>query len=110
MAQPESSEIITNRTVLRGRGQVTLPAQVRLQAGIREGDNLIVTVEDGRIMLTPATLIPSDQAWFWTPEWQAGERQVEVDLAAGHPGHVFDTDEEFLGAIAAAVDDPAVLQ
>lgn len=25
-----------------------------------------------------------DQAWFWTPEWQAMEREAEDDLAAGH--------------------------
>ncbi|WP_435589786.1 hypothetical protein [Micromonospora aurantiaca (nom. illeg.)] len=24
-----------------------------------------------------------DQAWFWTPEWQAGEREADADLAAG---------------------------
>ena len=27
--------------------------------------------------------IPADQAWFWTPEWQAGEREVDADLAGG---------------------------
>jgi hypothetical protein len=27
--------------------------------------------------------IPADQRWFWTPEWQAGERQADEDLAAG---------------------------
>lgn len=24
-----------------------------------------------------------DQAWFWTPEWQAKEREADADLAAG---------------------------
>ncbi len=24
-----------------------------------------------------------DQAWFWSKEWQAGEREAEADLAAG---------------------------
>jgi hypothetical protein len=23
------------------------------------------------------------QAWFWSPEWQQGEREAEADLAAG---------------------------
>jgi len=27
--------------------------------------------------------IPADQAWFWTPEWQAGEKKADADLAAG---------------------------
>lgn len=50
------------------------------------------------------------QDWFWTPEWQAGERQVDADLAAGKPGQVFGSDEEFLAALAAGVDDPSVLR
>jgi hypothetical protein len=24
-----------------------------------------------------------DQWWFWTPEWQAGERETDAELAAG---------------------------
>jgi hypothetical protein len=27
--------------------------------------------------------IPADQLWFWTPEWQAKEREADADLAAG---------------------------
>lgn len=27
--------------------------------------------------------IPEDQKWFWTPEWQAGEREVDEQLARG---------------------------
>jgi len=27
--------------------------------------------------------IPADQAWFWTPEWQAKEREADADCAAG---------------------------
>jgi hypothetical protein len=28
-------------------------------------------------------LAPRDQRWFWTKEWQAGEREAEADIAAG---------------------------
>ncbi len=24
-----------------------------------------------------------DQAWYWTPQWQAGEAEAEADLVAG---------------------------
>lgn len=34
-----------------------------------------------------------DQAWFWTPEWQAGEQEADEDLAAGR-GIVFKSEEE----------------
>ena len=26
---------------------------------------------------------PSDQSWFWTDEWQAMEREADLDIAAG---------------------------
>ena len=109
-AQPRMPDEAPYHAVVRARGQVTLPAQVRLALGLREGDNLLVTIEQGRIVLIPAALIPRDQAWFWTPEWQAGEREVEVDLAHGRPGRVFDSDDEFLAALAAGVDDPSALR
>ena len=32
--------------------------------------------------ITPEGTDPS-QAWFWTPEWQAGERAVDEEIAAG---------------------------
>lgn len=39
--------------------------------------------------------IDPDQAWFWTPEWQAKEREADADIAAGR-GVVFGSDEEFI--------------
>jgi len=36
-----------------------------------------------------------DQAWFWTEEWQAGEREAETDLAAGRY-QVFDKMEDLI--------------
>jgi len=36
-----------------------------------------------------------DQSWFWTDEWQAGERQVDKDIADGNY-ETYDTIEEFI--------------
>ncbi len=47
-----------------------------------------------------ATQAP-DQAWFWTPEWQARERQADADIAAGRITS-FDSEEAFEAALAAA--------
>jgi hypothetical protein len=41
------------------------------------------TVEDGRLILIPASVIPDDQAWFWTPEWQAKEAEADQEIANG---------------------------
>lgn len=41
---------------------------------------------------------PADQAWFWTPEWQEGEREADEQIAAGQTTH-FDSTEDFLAAL-----------
>ena len=42
--------------------------------------------------------IDPEQAWFWTREWQAKEREADGDLAGGRATG-FATDEEFLAAL-----------
>ena len=42
--------------------------------------------------------IDADQAWFWTPEWQAGEREADAEIAAGRRTR-YRGDEEFLAAL-----------
>jgi len=42
--------------------------------------------------------IEPGQEWFWTKKWQAAEREVEADLAAGR-FETFDTMEEFLASL-----------
>lgn len=40
-----------------------------------------------------------DQRWFWTPEWQAREREADEDILAGRvTRHA--TDDDFLKALA----------
>jgi hypothetical protein len=36
-----------------------------------------------------------DQAWFWTPEWQSGEREADAEIAEG-AGAVFHSTGEFI--------------
>jgi AbrB family looped-hinge helix DNA binding protein len=83
-------------STLRARGTVTIPQDVRDRLDLAEGDQLIVTIEDDRIVLTPTSLIPDDQAWFWTPEWQAREHEADEALADGDHGTIFQSGEEFL--------------
>lgn len=40
----------------------------------------------------------ADQAWFWTPEWQEGEREVDEHIAGGRTTY-FDSVDEFLAAL-----------
>jgi len=83
------------RTTLRAKGQLTLPDDVRKAAKLEEGDLIDAVVsENGEIILRPLVAVDRSQAWFWTPEWQAGEREVEDDLRAGRTVGPFKTVEE----------------
>lgn len=46
---------------------------------------------------TPAGAASHDpeQWWFWTEEWQNGEREADADIREGRTRHI-GTDEEFL--------------
>jgi len=85
---------------VRGKGQVTLPAAVREAAHIEEGTVVEFSVTDeGAVMLRPKLLVDAADAWYWTPEWQAGEREVEAEIARGEPGRVYHSDDEFLASL-----------
>jgi AbrB family looped-hinge helix DNA binding protein len=88
------------RTTLRAKGQLTLPEEIRKAARLEEGDLLEAEITPDGILLRPQKVIDASQAWFWTPEWQAGEREADADLAAGR-GEKFTSGEEFLAALRA---------
>ncbi|HEY7270919.1 MAG TPA: hypothetical protein VH951_13925 [Dehalococcoidia bacterium] len=48
--------------------------------------------------------IDPDQLWFWTPEWQQKEHEVDERLARGERGTVQRSNEEFLAALDARID------
>lgn len=43
---------------LSPRGQITLPAEIREAVGLSPGDTLVVTVEEGRVLLRRAVVLP----------------------------------------------------
>jgi antitoxin PrlF len=85
-------------TIVRGRGQITIPADVREAAHLEEGDSVEVEMTPEGILLRPRKAIDSTQAWFWTPSWQAGEREATEDVRAGRiERHL--SDREFLKSL-----------
>jgi AbrB family looped-hinge helix DNA binding protein len=83
---------------VRRKGIVTIPESIRQELDLREGDHLVASVEDGRLVLIPASVIPDDQAWFWTPEWQAKEAEADQEIADG--GGAVMSAEEFVAELA----------
>ena len=83
------------RAVLRAKGQVTLPSEVRKALHIDEGDDISFEVTDDGVRMRGLKSIRADQAWFWTPEWQAKEREADEDIAAGRVTRYMNDDEFF---------------
>ncbi|MHB8860002.1 MAG: AbrB/MazE/SpoVT family DNA-binding domain-containing protein [Thermoleophilia bacterium] len=72
-------------TKIGKRGTLVIPAEARKALQLKDDDPVSVRVneERGTIEITPQLSVDRTQAWFWTPEWQAGEREADEDLKAG---------------------------
>ncbi len=86
------------RAIVRGRGQITLPREVREALHVDEGDDVAFVIEAGQVTMRGMKSIPADQAWFWSDAWQRGEREASDQLAAGE-GTVFDDSDAFLDSL-----------
>jgi len=76
-------------------GQITLPASVRKELGIEEGDLVEIAVMDEGAVLIPKKLVDKSQAYFWTKRWQEGEREADEDIKAGRV-KTFDSVEDLI--------------
>ncbi len=80
-------------TKVTRNGQVTIPAEMRREVGIEEGDLIELQVVGDHLILVPKKLIDKSQAYFWTPEWQAAEREAQADIDAGRVEEFASIDE-----------------
>jgi AbrB family looped-hinge helix DNA binding protein len=82
------------KTRVRPKGQVTLPSEIRNLLGLNEGDDLAFSLnEQGQVIITRLEVIPPDQAWFWTEQWQKAEREAQADINAGRVHRYANIDE-----------------
>jgi AbrB family looped-hinge helix DNA binding protein len=70
---------------ISSKRQISVPKNVMEALGLQPGDEVEFEIEGNTARLIPIKTIkvPRDQAWFWTPEWQAKEREAEQDLSSG---------------------------
>ena len=80
--------------------QVTIPKDVFEQLGLQVGEYLEGYCEDGKIVFIRQKIVDRDQAYFWTPEWQEGEREASKDIAEGRV-EVFDNVDDWAAAMEA---------
>ncbi len=80
---------------LTRHGQITIPASVRKELGVEEGDLVEIEVVDEKAVLIPKRLVDKNQAYFWTKKWQDVEKESDEDIRAGRV-KVFDSVEELI--------------
>ena len=76
--------------------QVTIPSEVFRTLNLEVGGQVEVQLRDGVIHLIPQKLIPKDQAWFWTKEWQEKEREADEAIAHGELSGPFESVNELV--------------
>jgi AbrB family looped-hinge helix DNA binding protein len=74
---------------VKQKGQVTIPAKIRGELGLDEGDYVEVTREGGRIVLTPQDIAPRH------PEIDAALAEGLADARAGRLSPPFSSMKEF---------------
>jgi len=70
-------------TRLRNRAQVTLPKEVVKTLDLKIGDDLMVEVKSGRVIITPVAVIPKDELWAWKPEIREAIIEGRKEARAG---------------------------
>jgi len=63
--------------------QITIPNSLRKKLNIAVGDYLEAEKQNGDLVLKPVKVVHSDQAYFYTKEWQKGEAKADRDIRKG---------------------------
>jgi len=63
--------------------QVAIPKEIVANLGLKKDDYLDIYIENNKIILEPKVLIPKDQAYFFTEEWQKEEKEAQQDIEKG---------------------------
>ena len=76
--------------------QITIPHKTFEKLHLEEGDYLEVIEQEEGLLLIPKKLIPKDQTWFCTKEWQQKEQEADEAIASGEVSRVYDDVEEMI--------------
>ena len=91
----KTKSLLEEAVRLGAKNQVTIPHRISKALRLRKGDHMLMRLVGGRVEMIPASLIPKDQLWFWTPEWQKKEREADDDIARGRVKE-FESAEELI--------------
>ena len=89
---------------LKQKSQVTIPMELMRKLNLSIGDKLKIEEMDGKIIITPVAVIPKDQIWYYSKEWQDKEKGVELQIAEGKI-HEADTGRELFEGLGLDDED-----
>ena len=69
-------KLTTNQTV-------RIPTKIVKQMGLKKDNSFEVVLTTDGILLVPLVQIPKSQEYYWTKEWQEGERDADKDIEKG---------------------------
>jgi antitoxin MazE len=62
---------------VKSKYQIVIPDDVRKKLHVEIGDTLEIEEKDGILVAKPVVVVDKSQAYFWTEEWQKGEKEAE---------------------------------
>ena len=65
------------------KSQITIPKELVKKLNLKVGDKLDVQVKDGKLVLTPVIIVPKEQGWYYSTEWQEKEKRVDQQIKEG---------------------------
>ncbi len=54
--------------MIRTRGQITLPRDIRDALHVDEGDDISFVITDEGVLMHGLKMVPAEQAWFWSAQ------------------------------------------
>ena len=63
--------------------QIALPREVVKTLHLHVNDYLDIDVKDNKISLVPQIVIPKEQVYFYSQEWQKDEKDAHNDIKKG---------------------------
>ncbi len=88
---------------LSSKGQVTIPKEMREALDLRPGDQLIYSVVDGQVVMTPKNVDLKDLAGFLgnAPGGRASLEEIDTAAVKAAGDNVLETDDDTKADVAA---------
>lgn len=63
--------------------QIAIPREIIRDLGLKQEDYIDLYISDNKVILEPKVLVSKDQAYFYSDQWQADEKEAEDDIKTG---------------------------